>query len=126
MYTALATVGFVLLLAGWAQRRRRERHVPLVVAGIAVDLALVLILEFSRDVIGLTLSETWTPVELAHIGFSILATVLYLPTIVLGVLLLRGREGVRKAHAAIATAALGCRAIGFVCMWFVEATGGSG
>ena len=119
MYKWLATLAFVLIVAGWTQRRVRSRHVPLVSAGIIVDLALVLILEFSRDVVGLTMENSYSWMQVTHIGASVLAVLLYIPVIVLGIKLLRGTVGLRgrNAHRNLANLALGFRTIGFVFMW---------
>jgi len=121
VYKTLATVAFVLIWAGWAQRRVRARHVPLVVAGIGLDLALVLILEFQRDVIGMTMSEDWSWVQWTHIGSSVLAVLFYLPTIWLGVAILRGRAtpATLTWHKRLAEIALVCRTVGFCFMWTV-------
>jgi len=120
-YKALATLGFLLLLAGWSQRRKRSVHVPLVVAGIALDLVLVLILEFSRDVIGMTFAEDWSWQQWTHIATSATAVLVYLPVIWLGVSILRGKAGLgaRTAHRRLASLALALRTVGFVFMWWV-------
>lgn len=122
VYKILATVGFVLIAAGWTQRRHRKRHVPLVLAGICTDFALVVILEFQRDVIGLTFTQKYSPVEIVHIATSASAVVLYLPVLFLGfrLLLNLGDQRLRKLHAGFATGALLLRTIGFVCMFWVR------
>lgn len=119
----LATVAFVLLLAGWAQRRRRERHVPLVLAGIGIDLGLVVWLEVTRGVVekaaGAVAHQPYPGLRWLHIATSTLAVALYIPTLWLGFKVLRGAPdpAVRKRHAAVATSALALRAAGFLCMW---------
>jgi uncharacterized membrane protein YozB (DUF420 family) len=122
----LATVAFILIVAGWTQRRRRERHVPLVLSGIGLDLALVVWLEVSRGVVeavaGAAQHAPYTPVRWVHIVSSTLAVVLYIPTLRYGFQLMKGGDAaVRKRHAVVATLALVARTIGFVCMWGVEA-----
>jgi uncharacterized protein (TIGR03382 family) len=122
----LATVAFALLVLGWTQRRRRNRHVPLVLAGIAIDLAMVVYLEVTRDVVEKVAgAETHVPypaLRWAHIATSSIAVVLYLPTLWYGFRMMRDATDpvTRKRHAAVATLALVFRAIGFVCMWGVE------
>ena len=122
MFKVLATLAWSLLALGWTQRARRRVHVPLVLGGIAVDLTIVALLEFNRGVVGMAFTGTWSLVEVAHIGFSSLAVLLYLPTLVLGFRLLRdlGNVGLRTAHRRVATAALVSRTVGFACMWFVQ------
>jgi len=118
----LAALAWVLIVAGWTQRRRSRRvHVALALSGIAVDLTLVLILELQRDVVGQTFSKDWSAIQTTHIATSAAAVVLYIPVVILGVLLLRNLAGakLRKAHAITAMLALFLRTIGFVCMWWI-------
>jgi uncharacterized membrane protein YozB (DUF420 family) len=128
MNDALATLAFVLLALGWTQRRNRARHVPLVLSGIGLDLALVVWLELSRGVVekvaGSASHEPFSPIRWAHITSSTLAVVAYLPTLWLGFRMLRRSEdaALRRRHAAVAMTALVLRTIGFLCMWGVEAS----
>lgn len=119
LYRVLASIAWGLIVAGWTQRRSRRTHVPLALAGIGVDLALVLILEFQRDVIGLTFTKEFTGLQITHIASSAAAVVFYIPTVILGFKLMKdpGARGVRKAHHACAVLALFLRTIGFACMW---------
>ena len=121
IYKWIATLAFVLIVAAWTQRRTRARHVPLALAGIGLDLALVLILEFSRDVIGLTAEKSYDWMQWTHIGSSVLAVLLYVPVVVLGIRMLRGSVGARgrRAHLRLATAALAFRTVGFLFMWSI-------
>src|SRR5262245_5337050 len=124
MNDALATLAFVLLVAGWSQRRTRARHVPLVLAAIALDLALVVWLEVSRGVVEKTMHDHFSVLRWAHIWSSTLAVAGYPTTRWPGFRMLRtpADAALRRRHAAVATIALVLRAIGFVCMWGVEAT----
>ena len=123
----LATVAFLLIVAGWTQRRRRERHVPLVLAGIGLDLALVVWLEVTMRVVqrvaGTDAHQPYPMVRWVHIASSTVAVALYFPTLWYGFRMLRGPadSGVRKRHAVFATLALVLRTVGFLCMWGVEA-----
>ena len=121
VYVSLATIAFVLIFVGSAQYKRRAVHVPLVLAGILLDLTLVLILEFQRDVIGMTISTDWSWMQWTHIGSSTLATLLYFPVTWLGVAILRGKvtRTTRSNHKRLAIAALVCRTVGFGFMWTV-------
>jgi len=126
MNDLLATIAFVLIALGWTQRRVRARHVPLVLSGIALDLALVVWLEATRGVVekvaGASPHDPFPAMRWAHIASSTLAVVLYLPTLWLGFKLMRTNDpATRERHARVATAALVLRTIGFVCMWAVEA-----
>ena len=121
MYKSLATLAFVLILVGAAKCRVRKIHVPLVLAGIGLDLALVLTLELSRDVIAMTVEKDWSWMQWTHIGSSVLAVLLYFPVVGTGVSILRGakQRSTWTAHRGLATAALACRAVGFGFMWTV-------
>jgi uncharacterized membrane protein YozB (DUF420 family) len=123
----LATLAFVLIVLGWTQRRRRSRHVPLVLTGIGLDLGLVVWLEVTRGVVekvaGASEHAPFSVVRWVHIASSTLAVVLYLPTLWLGFRLMRDSADLvlRKRHEVVASLALVMRTIGFVCMWGVEA-----
>lgn len=117
----LATLAFGLLVGAWTLRRRRSLHVPLALAGLALDLALVVYLEVSRSVVEKTMTEDFSALRWVHIWTSTLAVLLYLPTLWYGFRLLRGDESVRPRHKRFAVAALLLRTVGFACMWGVEA-----
>ncbi len=121
VYSILATLAFALLVLGWTQRRRRRRHVPLVLGGIGIDLTVVVMLEVGRGVLGMAIHDEWSLLQILHIGLSSLAVLLYLPTLGLGITLLRGKGGVRvrTLHRRFATSALAARTAGFLFMWSV-------
>jgi hypothetical protein len=127
MNDLLATLAFALIVVGWTQRRNRKRHVPLVLAGIGLDLALVAYLEVMQHVVekvaGAAPHVPFPTLRWAHIASSSAAVVLYFPTLWFGFLMVRGdvAPATRKRHAVFATLALVMRTIGFVCMWGVEA-----
>lgn len=124
MNDVLATLAYLLLVAGWTQRRRRRRHVPLVLAGIGLDLALVVWLELSRGVVEKTMHDQFSVLRWVHIWSSTLAVVLYLPALWYGLRMLRSAAAdadLRRRHALVATLALAARTVGFACMWGVEA-----
>ncbi len=118
-YELIATLAFVLIFVGAGLCRRRWVHVPLVSLGIVIDLTMVVILEFQRDVIGQVIGETFHWMSLVHIGSSSLAVLAYLPTIWFGVAILRGgaTKATWKRHKSVAIVALVLRTIGFAFMW---------
>ena len=122
IYKILATLAYALLFVGWTQRRTRSRHVPLALAGIGADFALVLVLEFQRDVIGMTFEQDYSPVEVVHIATSAAAVLVYIPTLVLGFRLMKrpADAKLRRLHAGVALTAFVLRSIGFVCMFWVR------
>jgi len=125
----VATVGWILLVAGWLSRRDRRRHLTFVIPGMTLDLGLVLWLELSRHVIEQVMGQpvpdqaprTYDTLERLHIASSTAAVALYLPTIWLGIRLIRrrGGAGTRTWHRRCATTALAFRTIGFAFMWCV-------
>ena len=121
VYKALATLAFALLVAALFTHRNRKLHVPLAISGMALDLALVLILEFSRGVIVMTVEKDWSWTQWTHIGSSTLAVLMYFPVMWYGIQILRGAAGkkARSAHKHSAHLAITLRAIGFGFMWFV-------
>ena len=124
MNDALASLAFLLLVLGWTQRRNRARHVPLVLAGIALDLALVVYLELDRGVVEKTMTDHFSVLRWVHIWSSTLAVVAYFPTLWFGFRMLKTPADavLRSRHAAVAMTALVLRTIGFFCMWGVEAS----
>jgi hypothetical protein len=98
---------------------------------MAVDLGLVLWLEFTRSVIERTLGDSsiadprpYDVTATIHIASSTAAVVLYIPTIWLGAKLAWGRRElltplVRTWHKRCAVTALLLRTVGFAFMWTV-------
>ena len=117
----IATIGWVLLVLGWLSHKNRGRHLGFVLPGMVVDLGLVVYLEMDRSVIEQTAQKHFSAVQWTHIGSSTLATVLYIPTIILGVRLMMGLggSGVRAWHKRCAVSALLLRTVGFAFMWAV-------
>lgn len=121
VHDVVASAGWLLLVVGWTQHRDRRRHLALVLPGMALDLGLVLYLEFTRSVIEKTMTTRYDALETIHIATSAAAVALYVPTIVLGVRLMAGNTsaGVRLWHRRSAVAALALRTVGFAFMWAV-------
>ncbi len=119
-YPWFATFAFVLLLTGFAVRSsKRDLHVGLMSAGMGLDLIIVLILEFGRDAVGTALGSSLGPWQQAHVIFSTLAVVFYIPVFILGLLRWRGSGSLsqRLWHIRLGYCALACRALGFAFMF---------
>ena len=114
-HVALAVLAYSLLLAGIAQRRKRALHLPLMGAGMGLDLALVASLQLQRDAVGTAaaLSLGW-PQQL-HILFSLLAVLLYFPAAYLGWRRWRGASA--PGHRAVGIAAFTFRTLGLLFMF---------
>lgn len=118
-YMATATVAYVALLTGVLMRSKRKIHVPLMVAGVMLDFALVLILQFKRSAIQTAIGGTLTPLQQTHIAFSSTALALYVPAMVLGAKALSGAADPHKRppHAYLGRLAFFFRTCGFILMF---------
>jgi hypothetical protein len=93
--------------------------------GIISDLTLVLVLQAKREAIQTAISLVLTPLQETHVVFATLATLLYVPMLVTGPVLLRraGRAKgdpsprLKRAHVALGTAAFAFRTISFILMF---------
>jgi hypothetical protein len=124
LYPSLATAAFALLLTGFAFRKRGSlRHAWLMGAGMALDLALVLTLEFTRNAIATALGGKLTGPQLTHILASTLAVLLYFPVFALGFKRLHApssaNEVLRTWHMRLGFMALSLRAVGFAFMFSI-------
>lgn len=113
----IASLAWLCLVLGYLARRKRSRHVPLVVAGIGADLGLVLYLQITREAVQTAVSFSLSPLEQIHILFSTLALVLYFPVLYLGIQLIRGQKTSRLLHKRFAVTALIFRTLGFLFMF---------
>lgn len=118
-YMGFATLAYGLMNIGLMNRRRSSIHVSYMISAIALDLALVLTLELQRDAIKTAISFSLTPLQQAHILISSMATVLYIPIIILGYRLYCGRlNGLgRLWHRRLGIAGYVFRSLGFFLMF---------
>jgi len=115
----IAAAAWCCLILGYLSRRNRKRHVPLVLAGIFLDVSLVIYLQLTRDAIQTALSFTLSTLEQIHIATSTTALLLYLPVMYFGFKLLRGDRtpATRSMHIRLAVLALFFRTVGFAFMF---------
>jgi hypothetical protein len=118
IFMAAATVAYGLLVLGLVFRFNRRLHPVLMLAGMIIDISIVLILEVQRNAIDTALSFSLGPMQQAHIGCSTIALLLYFPTIAMGwKLWKRGPQpGLRKWHIRVAVASFCFRTLGFLLM----------
>jgi hypothetical protein len=76
MEKTIAGIVIVLLIAGLSQRRLPQRHILLMASAIAIDLALVLYLELTREVIERTL-QPMSGLLVFHISVATIVLILY-------------------------------------------------
>jgi hypothetical protein len=81
-----------LLVVGYANRRRRRVHIPLMVAAFVIDMAMVAYIELTRDAIA-TAKEKMSTMMIVHISVSVTVILLYLGQIFSGFRKACGSEG---------------------------------
>ncbi len=139
-YIGLATLSFGLMNIGLIHRFQKLLHMRLMLSAIVVDIAIVLALEFSRSAVETVVSSPLSVLQQAHVSVSLLALLLYLPTIYFGLSLARlkstqalsdatqsglgmtrqpGPEfaSLRRRHRVVALTAYALRLIGFMTMF---------
>ncbi|HEX4923860.1 MAG TPA: hypothetical protein VFV50_07230 [Bdellovibrionales bacterium] len=118
-YMAFATFSYGLMVVGLALKRRPSLHVPLMASAIALDLAIVAVLEVQRHAVDTAASFALTPWQQTHIFASTAAVLLYGPAAYLGYRRWRNTASRRQAsfHRAFGFAAFVFRTIGFVLMF---------
>lgn len=118
-YMAAATVAYGLLSLGLYFRKDRKIHAALMATAIATDLAVLLVVEWQRGAIKTAASLSLSSLQQAHIAFSTLAVLSYLPVAVLGVSYLLGKSAgrSRRWHVRLGLLAYVCRTLGFVLMF---------
>ena len=121
-FMALATLSYALLCRGlYALKADRTSHPRWMAAGILLDLSLVLILQIQRQAIQEATSGTLPPLQMAHVGFSTLATMGYLGVLPVGIALVRKPElrntALKIWHGRFGAATFLARTLGFFLMF---------
>lgn len=102
-----------ILAYGIFKRHERVLHVRVMSVAFALDLTLVIWLEFSREAVEKALAlggrDRPGPLLAVHITFAVLTIVCYLIQIYFGRKLLRGDESIRVKHRAGAAVFVFCR-----------------
>lgn len=114
----IASCAWLLLVLGYGFRSRRDFHVPLVLAGILLDVGLVGYLQLTRDAVQTALEFKLGAFQQLHIGASTTALVLYPVVVITGVRMLSTPSPrLRSIHRRFALTALGFRTAGFILMF---------
>ena len=120
-HMGVATFSYGVLLIGLTFRKvDRKLHGQLMLSGVFLDLSLVLILEAQRSAINTAMEFSLTLPQQAHIAFSLLAVLMYIPAVIIGVGRYRGKitsPATRKAHKLIGLTAMTFRSLGFILMF---------
>ena len=119
-FMTLATIAYCSLVTGLILRKSRVIHSKLMRFGIFLDITIVLILQVQRHAVQTALKFSLSPLQQAHIGASLIATLLYFPVLYLGWTLLknpsRSRE-LRNLHIRVGVTAFIFRSAGFLLMF---------
>lgn len=111
-----AILAWLLLVNALILRKKTKFHVPLALAGIFLDIALVVLLQIKKNAIQTVLAMEMSPLRQVHVIFSTLAFISYPAIIYLGGKLLKGEKTFKNLHLKIAIAAFAFRTIGLLCM----------
>jgi hypothetical protein len=115
----LASGSYLMISCGFAFRKNKNIHAPCMAIGVLTDLGLVLTLEIQRHAVETALQFSLGPLQMCHIATSTLATILYFPMLVTGLLRMNGRGGLiaRKLHLRFGPYAYIFRTMGYVLMF---------
>lgn len=116
-YMFVATCSYLMMIAGLMLRAQKNLHYKLMSMAILLDLSIVLILEIQRHAINTAISLKLTPLQQAHIYASSVATLLYIPIVILGILSLQGYKIKPSWHKRLGIAAFVFRTLGFILMF---------
>lgn len=115
---AMATLSYSGMVAGYWQRLNRALHVRLMTSAILIDLALVLILEFQRHAVETAIAMKFGLLQQAHIGTSLVATILYFPILGMGYYLWNNpNPKIKNWHMRVGKTAFFFRTLGFILMF---------
>lgn len=105
---AISIFVFIILVVGFAYRRRRKVHVPLMLSAFAIDMGLVAYIEFNRKAIKTAQSIITSdanagpgPLMTIHIIMSVIVVLLYFWQIYTGIGKLRGRRNASHPYTGI-------------------------
>lgn len=120
-YMAIATVAYMLLVAGLLVRPLSlNLHAKLMGTGISLDLVLVIVLQIQREAVQTAVSNSLSFIQIFHAATSTLATIFYIPTVVLGLILLKNpnlRDRWLRRHRFVALSAFVFRTLGYATMF---------
>ena len=121
VYVAIATVAYLLMILGLANRTQRLLHQRFMGATMALDVMVVTVLEVNRNAVETVLDGKLKVLQIGHIAASSVAVGLYGVVIALALARRRGRVGewARVWHIRVGIAAFAWRSIGFVLMFSV-------
>ena len=120
-FMVLSTFAYLTLTTGLILRKTKLIHYKLMGLGIALDVGVGLVLEVQRHAIHTALEFSLGPLQQGHIFASTVATVMFIPIVILGVRRLKGSKSERFKfwHIRLGLTAFAFRTIGFILMFSV-------
>jgi len=116
----VASFAWLILTGGIFLDLNRLAHARWMLAGVLLDIALVLVLQFQRGAVQTAVARTLSEVQQLHIVASLGAVLLYLPAIALGRKIFRNSqtpEGKRDLHRNVGRVAYLLRTLGYFLMF---------
>ncbi|RMG41622.1 MAG: hypothetical protein D6719_08225 [Candidatus Dadabacteria bacterium] len=113
----IGTASWLIMVLGYYQRKHRRSHIMLMLTAIFSDLGLVIFLQITRKASQTALEFSLPLLQQLHILFSLLAVISYIPVLLLGAALIRGKTGLLPYHRVVGMATLILRTLGFVFMF---------
>lgn len=110
MLTLIGLIPPVLIVWGFVMRYQRKKHVPVMIAAIVSDLAVVVAVEYYRRVIERASAGGLYPLLRFHIFLAVLSFVMYGIAVVTGWRIWKGTGG-RRLHRANGVILLGVRSM---------------
>lgn len=110
MLTLIGMIPPVLIFWGFALRFQRKKHVPVMIAAIISDIAVVAAVEYYRRVVERAAAGGLYPLLRFHIFLAVLSFVMYSVAVVTGWRIWKGTGG-RRLHRANGVILLGVRSM---------------
>ncbi len=123
MLVWISTLVLAIIAVGLIYRKRPEVHIPCMSLAFAIDIGLVLYIEWSRHAIETVGKELTAPLPegllLFHVAVSLLTLVLYGVQMFSGVKLFKGVGPGRNFHRNVGYGFIVCRLANYVTSFFV-------
>lgn len=107
---------YIVILIGFANRKKPRVHVPIMAAAFVMDVLLVLYIEFTRRAIEQAIGETTLTMKV-HLAASLLVVFLYVGQIITGIKKRRGQPS--RWHGKAGVAFLSTRLVNLVTSFLV-------
>ncbi len=113
MLHVASTFVLLLVLAGVSVRHRPKWHITIMSSAFAIDLSLVLYLEFTRNAVEQVATHV-RPMVYVHAAISLGVLITYVVMILLGRRVLKGRRASRATHRNMGITFVVLRSLNYV------------